>query len=177
MPGWLTNGLPIIEAPTQNGVATGTPPGTAGSYGGDNSGAYSNLSAANARLPVDTESASGMTPQSVAATPFQIAAAACALINNTATSTVHTATLNTTSGMMVTEALTTAAGADYTFQLVNSLITTLVAAPQVQMHDGTNTAGAVAVKSITNATGTCTAVFTNTGTAAWNGTKLISFHV
>lgn len=165
MPGWITNGFQAIQALIQNGVTASPAP-------------YTNLSAGGALIPVDTEIASGQQPQTVNASPFDIAACACALINNTATSTVHTATLNTTSGMMVTEALTTAAGADYTFQIVNSLIvSSATPAPQVQMHDGTNTAGAVAVKSITNATGTCTAVFTNTGTAAWNGTKLISFHV
>lgn len=164
MPGLLTNGYPAINAISNNGTAVSPVP-------------YTNLSAKSAQIAVDTELSSGSSPQSVAATPFQIASAAAALINNTATSTVHTATLNTTSGMMVTEALTTAAGATYTFQIVNSLIVgASTALPQVQMKDGTNTAGAAQVTNITNAAGTCTVVFTNTGTAAWNGTKLITFH-
>lgn len=165
MPGLLTNGYPTIGAVSNNGTAAVPPLGT-----------YTNLSAGLALIPVDTEATGGQSQQSVAASPFQIAAAACALINNTVTSTVHTGTLNTTSGMMVTEALTTAAGSDYTFQLVNSLITATGAIPQVQIHDGTNTAGAARIASITNATGTSTVVITNSGTAAWNGTKLISFH-
>lgn len=139
-------------------------------------GEYSNLAIANATIPVDTNLANGSGPETVLASVFQIAAAAGALIQNTVTSTVHTGTLNTNSGLMLTEALTTAAGADYTFQLVNSLITAAGAIPQVQIHDGTNTAGGANVKSITNATGTATCVFTNTGTAAWNGTKVITFH-
>jgi hypothetical protein len=166
MPGWLSNGMTTIVPITVNGTTSVFPQGT-----------YTNLSSATALIPVDTEAATGQSPQSVAATPFQIASAAAALINNTATSTVHTGTLNTTSGMMVTEALTTAAGSDYTFQIVNSLIVgATTAAPQVQMHSGTNTAGGIAVKSITNAAGTTTAVFTNNGSAAWNGTMLITFH-
>lgn len=179
MAGWLTNGMPPVQAVTQNGVASGIPPGQAASaLLQTDAGVYTNLSGAVATIPVDTNLPSGVSPQSVAASVFQVASEAAALINNTATSTVHTATLNTTSGMMVTEALTTAAGATYTFQLVNSLIvSSSTPAPQVQMHDGTNTAGSAAVTSITNAAGTATVVFTNTGTAAWNGTKLIAFHV
>ncbi len=165
MPGLYSNGMPQI-GPLQNAGTVASPV------------PYTNLSSAKGLIPVDTEVSSGASPQSVCATPFQVASAAAALIQNTATSTVHTATLNTTSGLMLTEALTTAAGSDYTFQIVNSLIvSSATPLPQVQMHDGTNTAGDVAVKNITNAAGTCTAVFTNTGTAAWNGTKIITFHV
>jgi len=164
MAGLYSNGVPAITALQNNGTVVVPTP-------------YTNLSSANSRLYADTEQASGAQPQGVAVSPFQIASAAAALIQNTATSTVHTATLNTTSGLMLTESLTTAAGADYTFQIVNSLIASTSAIPQVQIHDGTNTAGAAVVKNITNATGTCTAVFSNTGTAAWNGTKAITFHV
>lgn len=165
MPGLLTNGYPQINAIQNAGTVVVPTP-------------YTNLSASKALIPVDTESSGGSSPQSVAATPFMIASAAAALIQNTATSTVHTATLNTTSGLMYTEALTTAAGSTYTFQIVNSLIaSSSTDIPQVQIHDGTNTAGAAQVTNITNAAGTCTAVFTNTGTAAWNGTKIITFHV
>lgn len=167
MAGWLSNGLPTVVAITQNGTASVAPLGS-----------YTNLSSKSALIDVDTGLATGQSPQTVAVSPFQIASAAAALIQNTATSTVHTATLNTVSGLMYTEALTTAAGSDYTFQIVNSLIVgATTAAPQVQMHFGTCTAGDVAVKSITNAAGTCTAVFTNTGTAAWNGTQIITFHI
>lgn len=165
MAGWLTNGLPAIGAISNNGTAQVPPLGQ-----------YTNVAMSASTIPLDTNLASGAGPETVSATAFQIVAAAGALITNTATSTVHTATLNTTMGQMVTEALTTAAGADYTFQLVNSLITATGAIPQVQMHSGTNTAGGIVVKSITNATGTATCVFTNTGTAAYNGTMLIQFH-
>lgn len=164
MTGIYTPGLPLIGAISNNGTAQVAPQGQ-----------YTNLTE-SALIPVDSNIAAGGGPESVAATPFQLAAIAGALITNTATSTVHTATLNTVQGQMVTESLTTAAGADYTFQLVNSLITATGAIPQVQMHSGTNTQGGIAIKSITNATGTATCVFTNTGTAAYNGTMLIQFH-
>lgn len=161
--GWLTNGVQKVQPFTQNGTTAVPTPAT--------------LVGSTTQFAADMETASGAQPQQAAASAFQIAAVGGALITNTATSTVHTATLNTMAGQMVTEALTTAAGADYTFQLVNSLITATGPVPQVQMHSGTNTAGGIAVKSITNATGTATCVFTNTGTAAFNGTMLIQFHV
>jgi hypothetical protein len=164
MAGWLSNGVTFINALLNNGVALSPVP-------------YTNLSASGARVYVDTDQSSGAQPQGAAASPFQIAACAAGMIENTTTSTVHTGTLNTTSGRMITESLSTAAGATYTFQIVNSLITATGAIPEVQMHDVSNTAGAAQVTSITNTAGTATVVFTNTGTAAWNGTKAILFHV
>src|SRR5580658_8655675 len=152
MAGWLTNGLALIQALVSNGVTAVPTP-------------YTNVQDTSTLLPLDVVNSSanaGAEPITVAVTPFQLAASAMALINNTATSTVHTATLNTASGMMVTEALTTAAGAAYTFQLVNSLIVSAsTPAPSVQVKGGTNTAGTPQVTSITNAAGTSTVVVTN----------------
>lgn len=164
MAGDTTNGVPRIQALVENGVTTTPVPLT-------------NLPAISALVAVDIQHTGGQQPITTAATPFQIACAAAELISNTGSSTVHAATLNTTGGLITTEALTTAAGADYTFTLTNSLLVAGAPAPEVQMKDGTNTTGAVAVKSITNATGSTVLVFTNTGTVAWNGTKLIGFHV
>lgn len=177
MPGWLSNGVPPVAPSVQNGV-TVTANGIInnGVTTGGEPLAYSNLGS-SALIPADTETSGGAIPQTVATTPFQIAAHAAAFINNTATSTTHTATLNTEQGMMYTESLSTAAGGTYTFQLVNSLITATGAIPQVQIHKGTCTQGGEAVNSITNATGTATVVFANTGAAAWNGTMVIGFHV
>ena len=163
MAGNSTNGVPQVQALTQNGVLTVPVPLT-------------NLPSNSALVACDVPQAGGAQPITVAASKFQIASAAVALIANQQTSTTHAATSNTTSGSVITEALTTAAGADYTFTLTNSLLVAGAPAPQVEMHDGTNTAGAVVVKSITNAVGSTVIVFTNSGTAAWNGTKLITFH-
>lgn len=164
MAGNSTNGVAIVQALTENGVTISPVP-------------LSNLPSASALVAVDVQTTGGRQPITVAATPFQIAAAAAELISNTATSTVHAATLNTTGGLITTEALTTAAGATYTFTLTNALLVAGAAAPEISMKDGTNTAGGVQVTSITNAVGSTVIVFTNTGTAAWNGTKLIAFHV
>jgi hypothetical protein len=126
---------------------------------------------------MDVQTTAGQQPITVAVTAFQIAAAAAELIANTATSTVHAATLNTVAGLITTEALTTAAGATYTFTLTNSLLVAGAAAPEIVVKSGTNTAGIFQVTSITNATGSTVIVLTNIGTAAFNGTILIAFHV
>ncbi len=162
--GWLNNGVVRVQPRIQQGVTVFPVPTT-------------NVPARSSALSLDINNPAGQQPETAAASPFQIAAAISAMIENNVTSTVHTGTLNTTMGRMLTEALTTAAGATYTFQIVNSLIVS-AATPlmEVQIHDGTNTAGSAEVTSITNAAGTATVVFTNTGTAAWNGTKVITFH-
>lgn len=163
--GWLNNGIVRVQPRIQNGTTVFPVPTT-------------NVPSRASALSLDVNQPAGQQPETAAASPFQVASAAAALIQNTATSTVHTATLNTTSGLMLTEALTTAAGATYTFQIVDSLFTTTGPLPEVQIHDGTNTAGNAEVTSVAIlTTGTATAVFTNTGTAAWNGTKIITFHV
>ena len=116
MPGWLSNGVQQVQARVQNGTTATPVP-------------YTNLDVYGDLISMDTETSGGQQPQTVSVSPFQIACAAMALIQNTATSTVHTATLNTTSGLMYTESLSTAAGSAYTFQIVNSLITTTARAP------------------------------------------------
>lgn len=165
MPGYSTNGLPPVGPPTQNGVAQTAP-----------AGIYSHVGA-RALLAMDTETVAGATPQSVAVAAMQIAMAAMELIANQATSTVHAATLNTTAGFITTEALTTAAGATYTFTITNSLLVAGAAAPLVDIRNGTNTTPGMVVTSITNAVGSTVIVFTNNGSAALNGTMLIGFQI
>ena len=181
MAGWLTNDLAPVAALVQNGVtvtAGGTTANAVTSGGAPVS--YTQLSAL-AQLPADTELSGGSPPQSVAPTAFQIAAHAAPLFKNTATSTAGAATLNTVSGVIQTEALTTAAGSTYTFTLTNSLISTANTppspAPQMEMLSFSNTQGAVQINSITNGTGSTVAVFQNTGSQAFNGTFLIPFHI
>ena len=164
--GLLTNGLPLVGAPSQNG-ATINPP----------NGLYTNVSPRNATVPVDTNLAAGLNPQSVSATAFQIAAIASELIANPVTSTVHAATSNTTAALVTTEALTTAAGATYTFTFTDSLLVAGAPAPLVAVYNGTNTGGALVVTSVTNATGSTVVVLTNNGTTALNGTILLAFHI
>lgn len=162
MAGWLTNGMNVIGPAVQNTTTISPPPG------------YSNLGS-NDLIPVDTGQASGQNPQTIAATAFQVAARALGMIHNTGTSTAAAVTINRISGSILTEALTTAAGADYALVLTNSLLTTATPAPQVQVAFGTCTVGVPRVKSAVNAAGSSTLTVTNDGTAAFNGTILIGF--
>jgi alanine-alpha-ketoisovalerate/valine-pyruvate aminotransferase len=129
-----------------------------------------------AEVAVDTEVANGGTPQTVAATCFQIAAMATELYQNTATSTVHAATLNTKGGSILTEALTTAQSANYTFTLTNSNIGTATKL-QSSWHSASNTGGVLNTISVTCAAGSAVLVASNIGTAALNGTMLLAFHI
>lgn len=164
--GLYTNGLPLIGAPTQNGVVQTAP-----------NGIYTNLTARTSLIPIDTNLASGMAPQTVAASSFDVAALAAGLIKNQQTSTVHAATSNTNDVLVTTEALTTAVAATYTFTLTDSLVTLAGAPVLVQVHDGTNTTPGLVVTSVTNAAGSVVVVLTNNGSAALNGTILLAFHV
>lgn len=95
----------------------------------------------------------------------------------TATSTSAAATLNTDSGTVTTEALTTAGLADYTFTLTNSKITT---ASKVfyALTNGTNTQGTLAVGPATKASGSSVVLIHNLhATQALNGTIKIQFWV
>jgi len=151
--GFLTNGLPT---PTPGGPASQV--------------------TSRWLLPADTSLTGGQNPASVAVTPFQVAGIFAEAFQNLQTSTVHAATSNTIAGVVTTEALTTAAGATYTFTLTDSLITTATVM-QVGMYSLSNTGGAISLTSVTPASGSVVFVFTNTGTTAFNGTMNIVFHV
>lgn len=178
MPGWLSNGAPTVGPIFVNGVQqTVAPMNFNGAIvSGGPAPVYTMLSA-GALFTGDTEQGGGVQPQSVAATAFQIAAHAASLAVNTGTSTAGAATLNTKSGRVVTEALTTAPGASYSFVLTNSLFTVNSPAPQVHVTDGTNTGGTLQLTSITLGAGTATITLTNVGTSALNGTLVLAFHV
>jgi hypothetical protein len=172
MAGWLSNGVVNPGPATVNGVVQVAPAGT-----------YPQLSSL-AEISADTEQLAGASPQTVAAFAAQIAMIACAMIHNTQTSTVHAATSNTFSGQVVTEALTTAAGAVYTFTLTNSLIaaTTNLATPAYanivfDIRSGTNTVPGMVPTSATAGAGSTVLTFTNNGTAALNGTMVIGWHL
>lgn len=181
MPGWLANGMPQVTALITNGNTTYTEQVSInGTLSGGTPITYTQVGA-SAMVSIDTEQSGGAPPQSVAASAFQIACANAGLFYNSASSTAGAATLNTVSGIVETESLTTAAGSTYTFTLTNSLISTANTppspVPQVALYDVTNTAGATQVNSITNGTGSVVVVFQNTGTAAWNGKRAFVFHI
>jgi hypothetical protein len=96
---------------------------------------------------------------------------------SSATSTAAAATLDKTAGQITTEALTTAAGATYTFTLTNSLIaaTSIVL---VTVGKGTATTGEPVVQFVTPAAGSVVILIRNVAaSAALNGTITINFAV
>lgn len=124
----------------------------------------------------DTNTAAGGVPQSVAISSFQIVTLAAGMSINTATSTANAATLNTLTGRIVTEALTTAAGANYTMTLTNSTIAA-TSVMQVGVTSLTNTIPGLSVFSVVPAAGSAVILIKNGGTLALNGTILITFQV
>ena len=157
MAGLSTNGLPPVA------------------YNVNPSLSYPQLSG-RALVAADTQSSQGAGPQSVAATAFQIAARAAVMSINTATSTTGATTQNTLLGRCVTEALTTAVGATYTYTLTNSVVAA-TSTVQAQIFSLTNTVPGMQMTSVTPAAGSVVFVFTNNGAAALNGTMCIVFDV
>lgn len=97
------------------------------------------------------------------------------LTGKSATAVAGAATLNKESGVITTEALTTAAGANYTLTLTNSrILANDITVASVQ--NGTNTTGDPGILSITATAGTLVVrVRNHHASAALNGTLLISF--
>jgi hypothetical protein len=93
----------------------------------------------------------------------------------TASATAGAATLNSPSGVVTSESITTAAAATYTLTLTNSCIaaTDIVL---VSQGNGTNTQGAPVIQSITPAAGSVVVVVKNVhASQALNGTLTFSF--
>lgn len=87
------------------------------------------------------------------------------------------ATLNKLSGVVTSEALTTAAAAVYTLTLTNSVV---AAADQVfvSVSYGTNTTGSPQVQTVTPAAGSVVVVIRNAHlSAAFNGTIKVAYAV
>ena len=97
--------------------------------------------------------------------------------NGTGTSTAGAATVNTQVGRVTTEALTTAAGATYTFTLTNSLIRATSVVMAI-VGKGTATTGEPVVHFLTPAAGSAEILIRNVSAAtALNGTITINFAV
>ena len=98
------------------------------------------------------------------------------VLTGSATSTANAATINAQTGVITTEALTTAAGATYVMTLTNSLINaSSVVQPIVGRGTGTG-CGLVPI-TVTPTTGSVVMVFQNPGATALNGTYKIAFSV
>ena len=96
---------------------------------------------------------------------------------DTATSTAAAAEINHTAGVITTEALTTAAGAEYTMTLTNDLIRA-DSVVMASVASGTNTTAGLVVAEVTPAAGSCTIKVKNThASSALDGTIVISFAV
>lgn len=98
----------------------------------------------------------------------------------TASATAGAATLNTQSGTITSEALTTAAGSDYVLTLTNSLVADSGAGsnPLVTVDNGTNTTEGLSVQRVTPGVGSVVIRIRNTHAAdALNGTIKIRFAV
>ena len=93
-----------------------------------------------------------------------------------ATSTASAATINAQSGVITTEALTTAAGATYTMTLTNSLVNTSSVVLAVA-GNGTNTLCGLSPLTVTPSAGSVKMIFQNVGLSALNGTMKIFFTV
>lgn len=96
-------------------------------------------------------------------------------VTKTASATAGAATLNTPSGVVTSESVSTAASGTYTLTLTNSCIaaTDIILA---SVGNGTNTTGTPSVGPVTPAAGSATIVISNDSTAAaFNGTLKISF--
>lgn len=99
------------------------------------------------------------------------------LDKGTATASGGAATLNQHAGKITSEAIVTAAGADYVLTLTNSLIaaTSLILATA---DNGTNTTEGLAVNRVTPGAGSATIRVRNThASSALNGTIVITFVV
>lgn len=99
------------------------------------------------------------------------------LNSGTATATAGAATLNNRFGKVISEALTTAAGATYTLTITNSAVkATDIAMASVAY--GTSTAGTPAVTRVTPGAGSLVVVIQNVHSAnALNGTIIVSYAV
>jgi hypothetical protein len=94
----------------------------------------------------------------------------------TATATAGAATCNSVSGKITTEALTTAADAEYVLTLTNSSV---AAASMVfaSVANGTNTTEGIVVQRVQPAAGSVVIRVKNTNAGALNGTLVVSFMV
>jgi hypothetical protein len=132
---------------------------------------------------IDGMAIGGTTPAAAAVTTLStsgLATVASAKLDTgtkTSSATSGAATLNKMSGVITSEALTTAKGAFYTLTLTNSSIAAAdIVFASVQL--GTSTTGTPIITTVTPAAGSVViAVFNDDAANAFNGTIKISFAV
>lgn len=95
----------------------------------------------------------------------------------TATATAGAATLSKQHGVVTSEALTTAAGSDYTLTLTNTKVSTS-SIVLVSLDNGTNTTAGIYVRLVTPGSGSVVIIVRNAhASSALNGTIKIVFCV
>lgn len=101
--------------------------------------------------------------------------------DGSATSTTHAATINHSAGVITTESLTTAGGAEYTMTVTDNVITatSVIVASVANAASSGNTIAPIYIGEITPSTngGSATINVVNGSTAALNGKLVISFVV
>ena len=159
MPGFLTNGLPML-----------------GQVG------------PQMFINVDTELPRGTNPQSVAASAFQVAAALGECLLNHQSGTTS-ATSNTLGGTVTIASLGTEPLEDFVFVLTNDLIDDMYLArgmvPEVALYSGTNKGGRIPglmsalmmLQSTTPVHGKVTWVFKNMGNDKLDGSMNLLWHL
>ena len=143
---------------------------------------YTNAATGAELLLVDTNLSAGRVPQQAAMSLNQLR---IALLGNqgtalqampTATATAGAATLNASYGKVTSEALTTAAGADYVLILTNSSVTAN-SIVLVSIQNGTNTTEGIFVTRVSPIAGAVVIRVRNNNAAALNGNILVNFVV
>lgn len=128
-------------------------------------------------MPADTNLANGQSPQTEIITTSQLAAFTQGGTPGAATASAGAATFNGTKVKVTSEALTTAAAADYTLTLTDSSITA-ASFIDVEAANGTNTTEGLAVNRVQPAAGSAVIHIRNThASAALNGTIVVSVFV
>ena len=156
--GVLTNGLPTI--PYSNSL-----------------GGYPQLGD-GALIPADTNLPNGQFPQSVAASPAQVAMMAVCMNATTGTTSSKAVTTNSKCAAETTESLSTAAGATDIITVTDSYATATSVIDAAIFQKGSVVAGAdPRVVSVVPSAGSFVVTFKNYGSAAVNGTLIMGFFV
>lgn len=131
-------------------------------------------------IPADTQIANGVNPQTETITAAQLKGYVLGNVGSaivTATATAGAATANGGWGVITSESITTAAGADYVLTLTNSAVTanSVVLATAA---NGTNTTEGLAINRVQPSAGSVIIRVRNThASSALNGTIKVAFAV
>ena len=135
-----------------------------------------NANSADNLIITDAGAATVRAGLTVTAGGLTITAGSFTTETGTASATSGAATLSKTSGVITSEALTTAAGSQYTLTLTNTVIAT-TSRVFAAVDNGTNTRDDLVIQRVTPGSGSCVIIVKNTHASALNGTIKIAFFV